>query len=331
MIRMTSLFITLLISLGGLTFVQAAPPKTKPLKVAVTEPKIDEGIEMLDREVLKKNFLTGLKEAGVEVISGKDVEQAYIASPKHCKKACIRQMGHRLKVRYIAGAKVKSLVPHYFKIKLWIADTISGERIAVVNQKCDICYTKALGDRMSLSASNLAAELKKQEKEPGSILITSSPEGASIYIDDKYRGKTPKKVKVKAGAHLIKVSSDNYYTDQKEKRVTSGVETKFHCVLVKKEGTPTKDIIGYSTIGAGALAIGAGIIYMASTETDNLSGQSSLDKKTPGWILIGVGGAAIIGGLTAVLWPSSKAEKETNTSRINLLPGYKGIMLHTHF
>jgi hypothetical protein len=73
----------------------------------------------------------------------------------------------------------------------------------------------------ALSAENLIQVLKRfypeagtppksaQEDGFGSVNVTSDPVGADIYLDGQFVGNTPSQLHLPAGAHKIRIQSEN--------------------------------------------------------------------------------------------------------------------------
>jgi len=73
---------------------------------------------------------------------------------------------------------------------------------------------------------------------PGSIDITSTPSGASIYLDGSNKGVTPKTISgVSAGSHTIKITKSGYEDYNKKVTVTAGETASISVDLVKQTGS----------------------------------------------------------------------------------------------
>jgi hypothetical protein len=59
----------------------------------------------------------------------------------------------------------------------------------------------------NLSAPQTAAS---QANGFGSVTVTSTPDGAEIYVDDKFVGNTEASLKLAAGTHVIVLKSPGY-------------------------------------------------------------------------------------------------------------------------
>ncbi|MFH0968837.1 MAG: PEGA domain-containing protein [Methanobacteriota archaeon] len=68
----------------------------------------------------------------------------------------------------------------------------------------------------------------------GSIMTSTNPQGADIYIDDIMRGITPQKVAgLSEGSHVLRVAKTGYQNETMEAYVTSGIDVYFDISLLK--------------------------------------------------------------------------------------------------
>jgi len=65
------------------------------------------------------------------------------------------------------------------------------------------------------------------------ITVNSTPEGASIFVDEKFRGMTPSKLQVTAGVHTIRIFLLGYKEWKNQIEVTAESEITINPVLVK--------------------------------------------------------------------------------------------------
>jgi hypothetical protein len=71
-----------------------------------------------------------------------------------------------------------------------------------------------------------------------SIYVTSSPSGASVYLDGSYKGKTPKTITgVSAGSHTIKLSKSGYKDYTRTRSVKAGKRTIINANLRQATGS----------------------------------------------------------------------------------------------
>jgi len=92
----------------------------------------------------------------------------------------------------------------------------------------------------------------------GSIKVTSSPPGASVYLDNAYKGVTPMTIPdVPTGTHTVELKLDGYSDWTTNVEVSSGSSQPLSAVMAKgPTPTPTPE----STATSGVFAICALII-----------------------------------------------------------------------
>ena len=120
-----------------------------------------------------------------------------------------------------------------------------SEKEAVQAQAPEISQTAAtLQPTSSAEAPTPTPEQASPVVEPqssaaatmGYLTVTSSPKGATIYVDGKKVGKTPlNRQELKPGSHKVKVEYSGYEPDEKTMKVTAGEEAKWTPTLAKKE------------------------------------------------------------------------------------------------
>ena len=70
-------------------------------------------------------------------------------------------------------------------------------------------------------------------EKTGSVIITSSPPGAEVYLDNEYHGTTPNTIKaVPAGNHTVEIRERGYTTWSRNITVTSRSSASFSPSLV---------------------------------------------------------------------------------------------------
>ncbi len=81
------------------------------------------------------------------------------------------------------------------------------------------------------------------EEITGTLALTSTPPGATVYVDSEIRGETPIKVPVKPGRHQVTFEMEGYYPKSQEVIVPAEQEQAVSAVLAKMAGS------GYQTAG----------------------------------------------------------------------------------
>jgi parallel beta-helix repeat protein len=115
---------------------------------------------------------------------------------------------------------ITGVSPDYYTIKL----TLTGYQD----------WTK----KIHVAAGETARIRATLSQASGSISVTSSPSGATIYMDNKYKGKTPHTITaVSPGYHIIKLALADYLDWSKEVHVAAGETAQIHATLSQASGS----------------------------------------------------------------------------------------------
>lgn len=80
-------------------------------------------------------------------------------------------------------------------------------------------------------AASAAAPAVVEEK--GKVLVSSTPDGADVYVDDAFVGNAPATLKLSSGKHTVKVTQAGYKDWTKEVSVFAGSEVGLKATLEK--------------------------------------------------------------------------------------------------
>ncbi len=69
--------------------------------------------------------------------------------------------------------------------------------------------------------------------ERSKLEITSTPDGAEIYVDDAFVGNTPSLLKLQEGKHKIRLTKEGFKNWERELTVAGGSELKIAATLDK--------------------------------------------------------------------------------------------------
>ena len=98
----------------------------------------------------------------------------------------------------------------------------------------------------------------------GFLYVSSTPVGASVYVDDVYKGVTPLEISgVSAGSHQIKITRSGYYSYTQTTSVTAGTTTPITITLTSLPPTPTPTPT--SLPGSGGASTTSGSLDVRST------------------------------------------------------------------
>lgn len=84
-------------------------------------------------------------------------------------------------------------------------------------------------------ATSIAASPANQQvsSETAGITISSSPDGADIYVDGEFRGNTPSTLKLPAGKHVFRVILSGYQDWSRAMDMSVGSDVKLSATLTK--------------------------------------------------------------------------------------------------
>jgi hypothetical protein len=108
------------------------------------------------------------------------------------------------------------------------------------------------------------------EEAPGTLSVSSNPDGADIYADDEFVGNTPANLKLKAGKHSIKVKANGFKDWSRDITVHAGSEMRLIATLEKMNTS--------AELAAEAKQNSVG----GGTETKKVSNESKQKGETAG-------------------------------------------------
>jgi hypothetical protein len=144
---------------------------------------------------------------------------------------------------------------------------------------------------------------------PGGLSISSEPRGASLYVDDRYMGKTNQVVgNLAPGTHAVRISEAGYVAWEKDVTVTGGAVAQVSAILEPEVSPLSGDILVASTPPGAAVYIDGD--YRGLTIPDDLldindlsPGQHELVVMKPGYQVFSAPVSVEAGQIVQVLAP----------------------------
>lgn len=106
----------------------------------------------------------------------------------------------------------------------------------------------------------------------GTITVTSTPDGAEVFLDGRAEGRTPATLITTAGVHYVTVSMDGFSRASQEVTVVDGETTRHTATLVpttQAVGRGEDDLAGWMLVGFGStLLIGGGVFGALALDQD---------------------------------------------------------------
>jgi len=112
--------------------------------------------------------------------------------------------------------------------------------------------TKTIGTQTKDLSRNetIRIELEKEETT-GSVIISSDPMTANIYVDGTYKGTTPKTIEgLETGYHLVKLIKDHYEDKVQNVKIESGKTENMHLYMERIEEKKGSIFINSNPSGA---------------------------------------------------------------------------------
>ena len=118
-----------------------------------------------------------------------------------------------------------------------VTEELSGETKQAASVKAPegavaVPDAKAVPTEPSMTKSNAAAAGAPEDK--GKIMVTSTPDGAEVYVDEDLVGNAPATLKLSAGKHTVKVSQQGFKPWTRQVAVYAGSETNLKASLEKE-------------------------------------------------------------------------------------------------
>jgi hypothetical protein len=126
------------------------------------------------------------------------------------------------------------------------------------------------------------------------VVVSTDPDGASVFVDGQIRGVTPLELNLPAGEHRVRVAKDGYLENSRVVRVTGAAMAPVKVSLTRAQvEEPPADQQGgggsgkkIALIGLGVVAVGAGV-FLATRKSD--------EAPTVSGVTVTPSGAAVMG------------------------------------
>jgi hypothetical protein len=119
-----------------------------------------------------------------------------------------------------------------------VGDELAGDpqqRSAVKAQEKAIAVPdpKAVPAEPSMTVGPSVVPVSVVSSGKGSITVSSTPDGADVYVDDNFVGNAPATLKLSPGKHTVKVSQDGYKAWTKDIAVFADSDVNLKAALAK--------------------------------------------------------------------------------------------------
>jgi len=221
-----------------------------------------------------------------------------------------------------------------YVLALELIDGQTGASLAIADDTCDLCGLAEAAAMLEGLASSVGARLDSAQHPP-ILLVTSTPSGALVSVDDEPLGTTPMELPVEAGEHRLTITKSGFIAQRRQMHFVDGIRETLTIELDRPppthDGTElprgqTKAIrsVGFTSLGVGLASLGAGIALMAINQTPvrsrcsgsdvDIEGNCRLQHETlPGGVaMTALGGVGVVVGIVFLsLGRSSKRARLT--------------------
>ncbi|PRQ04124.1 PEGA domain protein [Enhygromyxa salina] len=210
-----------------------------------------------DREALTKQLVEGLQRGSFEVITPDEVTAA--AGGGDCSKpGCMQKIAQKTGATHIVRATVE-VVDRDYTVQVALYEGDEGSEIVSSSEGCEICGVVDVGGLIETQAATLRTKLDALASGPAAINITSDPEDAEVTLDGEPFGVTPVDKRVIPGDHVIRVSKEGYIAVQEKRTFVEGARESLSYELEKVPNRLPKRPYGWASLGIGIAAVGGGL------------------------------------------------------------------------
>lgn len=206
--------------------------------------------------VLSESVVTGI------VRSGRVAEISGIWREDCADDACFREAMSSTSASAVVLLTVDQR-DNVYRFGLEARSVATGERLASVDDVCEICGLEEVAELVELRAAALGERLERPAE--GTVRVTSDPPGATVLVDGRTVGATPIELVLPAGPHAVRVEKPGFLENAESLEVRSGVddELRFRLVAVVVP-VSTKNKSARRWFTAGGVSLGLGLAGIAA-------------------------------------------------------------------
>lgn len=202
--------------------------------------------------VLSESAVTGI------VRSGRVAEISGVWREDCADDACFREAMSSTSASAVVLLTVDQR-DNVYRFGLEARSVATGERLASVDDVCEICGLEEVAELVELRAAALGERLERPAE--GTVRVTSDPPGATVLVDGRTVGATPIELVLPAGPHAVRVEKSGFLENAEALEVRSGVDDELRFRLV---AAPTKDRSARRWFTAGGVSLGLGLAGVAA-------------------------------------------------------------------
>lgn len=238
----------------------AAPPDestSTPPKAAILPVVVEGELPDSDRKTLTDQLVGGLQRGNFAIVTPDEVVVA--SGESDCRKpACIEKVADKTGATHVVRAVV-GVVDRDYTVRVELYDGSDGTTIVTSDDGCEICGVADVGGLIETQAATLRTKLDALASGPAGVRISSAPEGADVTLDGEPFGTTPLDKPIIPGDHVIRVSKEGYISVQEKRTFVEGATESLDYELEKVPNRLPKRPWGWASLGVGIAAVGGGV------------------------------------------------------------------------
>lgn len=112
------------------------------------------------------------------------------------------------------------------------ASSLSNDKKTTLTEKFQ---PAKLQDTTGKSESSLSTRIEANKPVDAILMMTSSPSGAQVFLDDSFKGNTPINLEIPIGKYEVRVSLQDYFEWEAQLQISEPGETPLHVRLISIE------------------------------------------------------------------------------------------------
>jgi hypothetical protein len=181
-----------------------------------------------------------------------------IGEGKCSKPNCMTKVADKTGATHVVRAIV-TVSDRDYTVRVELYDGSDGTTIISSSDGCEICGVADVGGLIETQAATLRTKLDALASGPAAIVVTTDPAGADVTLDGEPFGVTPIDKPIIPGDHTIRVSKDGYISVQEQRTFVEGARETLSYTLDKVPNRLPKRPWGWASLGVGIAAIGGGV------------------------------------------------------------------------
>ena len=195
------------------------------------------------------------------VRGGSDVIE--VASSQTCSdEPCLTRRARERGARYAVKLTVRAQGRDY-DLSLELRDLASGETLASAEESCEVCGIREVATTIEELAALLQRRLRQTAESPTTLELRTRPSGARIRIDDRDVGAAPLSHAVEPGEHRVEASKPGYVPQIRVLSAVAGTREVVRFELEPAARDQPRRIAGWTLVGVGGAAVITGVTFLS--------------------------------------------------------------------